>query len=154
LRLRCNQRARERAEVEHFVLQDALVVRADRRCRYAVGTLWPKKTRQHRTCWCCVAGKRRAGGKGIAGGIAGVHAAHCFLKGFLSGEQAGQRIAFARVGFWRMGRHTGMVQVAAACTVWDMRVGAMAVLHTTPWGLQLAGTIILLNFHFNKRFQK
>jgi hypothetical protein len=91
---------------------------------------------------------------GIAGGIAGVHAAHCFLKGFLSGEQAGQRIAFARVGFWRMGRHTGMVQVAAACTVWDMRVGAMAVLHTTPWGLQLAGTIILLNFHFNKRFQK
>ena len=55
-----------------------------------------------------------------------LHAVHCFLKGFLSGEQAGQRIAFARVGFWRMGRHTGMVQVAAACTVWDMRVGAMA----------------------------
>ena len=87
-----------------------------------------------------------------------LHAAHCFLKGFLSEEQAGQRIAFARAGFWRMGRHTGMVKVAAACTVWDMRVGAMAVLHTTPMPNVMAwhdmvmniGDFSLANDHFTQ----
>lgn len=57
-----------------------------------------------------------------------------------------------------MGRHTGMVQVAAACTVWDMRVGAMAVLHTTPMPNVMAwhdmvmniGDFSLANDHFTQ----